>query len=414
VRGRFIARFRFLVVLACLLTIAVVLPAGPALADTQASPSPREGVAMAFDAAHGQTVLFGGSSLVDRAAGTWTWNGSVWTKHTPAHTPKLRWISGMTYDAATGLVVLFGGGPKPFGDTWTWDGVDWTKQRPLHSPPARQALGMAYDAATEQVVVFGGNDGHELLGDTWTWDGTDWTQQTSAHSPPPREGMGMAYDPVGQQILLFGGLGAQSRIMRDTWTWDGTDWTRLSPADRPPARWRPAMASWSDVLLFGGLGRGGIAYADTWVWNGDDWRNRTSVHAPLPRYLSAGAFDEVRGNVALFGGAGTQSDLGDTWTWGDGDWTRRLAGSISEKPRSGDPGTSVHIDGWGFARNEPVDLSFVDSAQGLTSLGSVTASGSGGFALDVTIPASATQGTQEIQAVGRNSGQTAVQEFRVR
>ena len=38
----------------------------------------------------------------------------------------------------------------------------------------------------------------------------------------------------------------------------------------------------------------------------------------------------------------------------------------------------------------------------------------GGFSADVTIPASATLGTQEIQVAGRTSGQTAEQEFRVR
>jgi hypothetical protein len=320
----------------------------------------------------------------------------------------------MTYDAATGLVVLFGGGPKPFGDTWTWDGVDWTKQRPLHSPPARQALGMAYDAATGQVVLFGGNDGQSILGDTWTWDGTDWTQQAPLHSPPPREYMGMAYDPASEQVVLFGGLGAGGHIQRDTWTWNGTDWTRQSPAHRPLARWRLAMSSWSHVLLFGGYGKGRVALGDTWAWNGDDWVHRTSDHAPVPRYLSAMAFDEVRDDLVLFGGAGSQSDLGDTWTWGDGDWTHHLGGSILMTPHAGDPGSTAHVDGWGFANNETVDLSFVDSVQGATSLGRVTASESGGFSLDVTIPAGATLGQQEIEAVGRSSGQTATDVFRVR
>ena len=321
----------------------------------------------------------------------------------------------MTYDAATGLVVLFGGGPKPFADTWMWNGVDWTKARPLHSPPAREALGMAYDAATGQVVVFGGEDGHStLLGDTWTWDGTDWTQQTPVHSPPPREGMGMAYDSVSHQIVLFGGLGPQGRLMRDTWTWNGTDWTRLSPAHRPAARWRLAMSPRSHVMLFGGLGDGGQTLGDTWTWNGDDWVRRTSVHLPVARYLSAMAFDEVRDRVVLFGGAGARSDLGDTWTWDGADWARHLAGSVLADPHAGDPGSQVHIDGWGFARSETIDISFIDSVQGLTSLGTATASASGGFTTDVTIPASASPGDQVIQVVGHTSGQTATQGFKVR
>lgn len=415
VGGRFIVRSRFLVVLATVAALAVLLPAAPALADAQASPSPREGIAMAFDAAHGQTVLFGGSSLLDRAAGTWTWNGSVWTKHTPAHSPTLRWVSGMTYDGATGLVVLFGGGPKPFGDTWLWNGVDWTKARPVHSPPAREAMGMAYDAATGQVVVFGGVDDHSaLLGDTWTWDGTDWTQQTPVHSPPPREGMGMAYDSVRHQIVLFGGLGPQSQLLRDTWTWDGSDWTRLSPTHRPTARWRIAMASRSHVMLFGGIDEGGQPLGDTWTWNGVDWVRRTSVHVPPARYLSAMAFDGVRQTDVLFGGAGSKADLGDTWTWDGSDWARHLGGSILVTPHAGSAGSVFHINGWGFAKGEMVRITFVDSVQGTSSLGIAVADASGSFSGDGTIPSNATLGTQQIQAVGHTSKQTAEQEFRVR
>ena len=65
----------------------------------------------------------------------------------------------MAYDAATGTVVLFGGdgsAPARLGGTWTWDGTTWTKQHPATSPPARSGASMAYDAATGTVVLFGG------------------------------------------------------------------------------------------------------------------------------------------------------------------------------------------------------------------------------------------------------------------
>ncbi len=74
----------------------------------------------------------------------------------------------MAYDAATGTVVLFGGNDL-FGalaDTWTWDGTTWTQRHPATSPSARTSASMAYDAATGTVVLFGG--GHGILG-TWTW-----------------------------------------------------------------------------------------------------------------------------------------------------------------------------------------------------------------------------------------------------
>jgi len=47
--------------------------------------------------------------------------GLTWTKQALAASPSPRWDASMAYDAATGAVVLFGGGSaSPLGDTWTW------------------------------------------------------------------------------------------------------------------------------------------------------------------------------------------------------------------------------------------------------------------------------------------------------
>jgi hypothetical protein len=83
----------------------------------------------------------------------------------------------MAYDAATGTVVLFGGehespsggGWFPRG-TWTWDGTTWTQQHPATHPSSRLDGSMAYEAATGSVVLFGGS-GYRTgnLHDTWTW-----------------------------------------------------------------------------------------------------------------------------------------------------------------------------------------------------------------------------------------------------
>jgi hypothetical protein len=79
----------------------------------------------------------------------------------------------MAYDAATGTVVLFGGidstGGHLFNDAWVWDGATWTKQTPKTSPPGRAEAPMAYDAATGNVVLFGGAGGGHVLNDTWVW-----------------------------------------------------------------------------------------------------------------------------------------------------------------------------------------------------------------------------------------------------
>ncbi|MDR2014094.1 MAG: hypothetical protein LBP99_00520, partial [Azoarcus sp.] len=165
---------------------------------------------MAYDAAHGQVVLFGGSGPTSLLNDTWTWDGSTWTQQHPANSPSPRTDAMMAYDAARGQVVLFGGFDGysdisgPLGDTWTWDGNTWTQQFPADSPPARYWGTMAYDAARGQVVLFGGTGENSVMGDTWTWDGGAWTQRSPATSPPARSSPSMAYDAARGEIVLFG------------------------------------------------------------------------------------------------------------------------------------------------------------------------------------------------------------------
>jgi len=78
-------------------------------------------------------VMFGGVNFND----TWTWDGTQWTQQQPRHSPPQRSSTGpmpsMAYDAARGEVVVFGGlpvmGPNvPLDDTWTWNGRDWRQR----------------------------------------------------------------------------------------------------------------------------------------------------------------------------------------------------------------------------------------------------------------------------------------------
>jgi hypothetical protein len=135
-------------------------------------PPAGSGQVMAYDAATGTVVLFGGCcNRSGRLFGdTWTWDGTTWTRQHPATSPPLRENAVMAYDAATGTVVLFGGyDGSPLDGTWTWDGTTWARQFPATVPPARYASQMAYDAATGTVVMFGGQGTTTMLDDTWTW-----------------------------------------------------------------------------------------------------------------------------------------------------------------------------------------------------------------------------------------------------
>jgi hypothetical protein len=186
-------------------------------------PPAQDGAAMAYDAATGTVVLFGrpGPHGNERFGDTWTWDGTTWTKQHPATRPAARTDTVMAYDAATGTVLLFGGyglhANERFGDTWTWDGTTWTRQHPATHPTARNDSVMAYDVATGTVVLFSGV-GRDVYNDTWTWDGTTWTEQAPAVSPPARAGAAMAYDAATGTAVLFGGS-TGSLFFHDTWTW---------------------------------------------------------------------------------------------------------------------------------------------------------------------------------------------------
>ncbi|WP_438031795.1 Kelch repeat-containing protein [Sorangium sp. So ce204] len=333
--------------------------------------------AMAYDAARGRTVLFGGKGRFDDLNNeTWEWDGAAWTRITPTGaSPSPRADHAMAYDAARKRVVLFGGfaGGTSRGDTWTWDGRTWTEVRPAGSSPApRHAHTMTYDPARRRITLFGGsrvvNTG---LDDTWEWDGTAWAEITPVGSsrPSPRFDHMMAYDAARNRIVLYGGIYYNARFqdlstLPDTWEWDGTTWTeRLSvgpslawdaahamaydaPRDRVvlllgSSTWEWDGASWTKRLPAGSspssvdnamvydVARGRIVAVDdgeTWLWDGAEWTKRTFADAsPGGRWSAAVAYDTARSRVLLFGG--DVAGATDTWEWNGATWTERTPSS---------------------------------------------------------------------------------------
>jgi len=298
---------------------------------------------MAYDAAAGNVVLFGGVALISSSnlslntlGDTWLWNGSTWTEEFPAASPPVRDSAAMAYDAATGNLVLFGGESasasteNALGDTWAWNGSTWTEEFPAASPPARYDALMAYDAATEQVVLFGGASSSGVfcstcLDDTWVWNGSTWTQKFPTTSPPARYGAVMAYDAATQQVVLFGGFNANGDVwvpLNDTWVWNGSTWTEEFPATSAPDSTAAAMAydaAAGNVVLFGGIpSTGGQPFMnDTWTWNGSTWTDENLTNSPPGSYEAMMAYDAAAENVVLFGGNGNDTSfMNDTWTLG--------------------------------------------------------------------------------------------------
>ncbi|WP_437639501.1 Kelch repeat-containing protein [Sorangium sp. So ce854] len=346
---------------------------------TFAALSPTRVYAMAYDAARGRVVLFGGKNIFDEPNNeTWEWNGVAWARITPTGTaPSARADHAMAYDAARQRVVLFGGfaGGASRDDTWSWDGRTWTQVTPAgRSPAPRHAHAMAYDAARRRIVLFGGSRVPNAgVDDTWEWDGTAWTEIAPAGSsrPSPRFASAMAYDAARERAVLYGGAryNASSQgvsSLGDTWEWDGTTWTERRPAgsspSSPPWRARHAMAydaaqgrivlhdggsgvwewdgaAWTERTTAGSspssrdnamvydVARDRVVlvdYGETWLWDGTGWTERAFADAsPGGRYGPAMAYDAGRGRVVLFG----SDSANDTWEWDGTTWTERATAS---------------------------------------------------------------------------------------
>lgn len=245
---------------------------------TQASPAvsppPRGAASMAFDAAHSQMVLFGGiqpNSATARLGDTWLWDGTNWTQPTVSNGPSARDGQAMAYDAVHGQMVMFGGidlNGSPLNETWLWNGSTWTQASPAHVPSTRFSHSMAYDAATGQVMLFGGETNGQYTADTWIWSGTDWILQNLTSAPSARYSAAMDYDAALGQVVLFGGY--NGTYLNDTWYWSGSGWTQALPVVNPsPREFNQGMsydAARGEMLLFGGdnFANNPTQLGDTW------------------------------------------------------------------------------------------------------------------------------------------------------
>ena len=142
------------------------------------SPPGRSFGRLGVDVAGGNAVLFGGFQALQD---TWTWDGVTWTQQQTSTTPpgiheSSALTEQMAYDSDRKQLVLAApneGTGKI--ETFTWNGSDWTKLSPAMSPTFVDGAGMAYDAADSITVLAGGYPQGAGATHTWGWDGTNWS-----------------------------------------------------------------------------------------------------------------------------------------------------------------------------------------------------------------------------------------------
>ncbi len=86
------------------------------------NPPARAAFGLAYNSAQGQTVMFGGGDSNtfpnNKLNDTWVWDGSNWTMQSPQNSPSARASLAMAYDSAHSQIVLFGG--SNVSDTWVY------------------------------------------------------------------------------------------------------------------------------------------------------------------------------------------------------------------------------------------------------------------------------------------------------
>lgn len=183
-------------------------------------PAARASASMAFDPATESLILFGGYG--DRMlSDTWAWDGTSWRSLSPGTRPLPTRGATMAYSAALGGLILFGGthfqgGTRGSSETWAWDGSNWSQLSLNTVPLARRYASMAADPKGSLILLFGGFDDSGTLSDTWTLAST-WSEDRGK-GPVRRAGAALAFDPSGSSFLLFGG-GDGRVLLDDTWLW---------------------------------------------------------------------------------------------------------------------------------------------------------------------------------------------------
>jgi hypothetical protein len=223
---------------------------------------PVAGPMMAYDAADGYLVAFGGNWFHTHrfSSATWTFSNGQWTQLTLATHPQARTNASMAYDPADHAVLLFGGIPawgysNLLRDTWLFHGGQWRELFPRVSPSARIGAGLVYDQRDGYMVLFGG-----ARTDTWSFSHDQWTQIPTTSHPSARIWMGMAYDALDGYVVLFGGSDSAGFPVSDTWTYESGNWSHLNTTHKPhpgPRYWGGPSAMTYDasdryVVLFSG------------------------------------------------------------------------------------------------------------------------------------------------------------------
>jgi Galactose oxidase, central domain len=280
---------------------------GAGSATSSGQPSARNGAAMAYDAADGSVILFGGQNRSRSLDDTWRWDGSAWTHAHPAASPPPLDNAQMTYDPVSHDLVLVGSqqiegsnhgpvgclggsGSSSSGSSSGSSGSTATVIPPGNPIPAIAPApsatpipsGTAKPGRTVPMVPPDCGTIGSPSAVTWLWNGSDWSKASSS-TPFVVFGSGtLATDPVSGRVLLL---------------------TRGPFAEPALGAAQPAIACPMQVIPDAPPKCPGLPMvAPAWTWNGHQWKELASNASTFDFVGSAIVDDAVTGKLASFGG----------------------------------------------------------------------------------------------------------------
>lgn len=302
-----------------------------------------------FPSPTGSLPAMRNSSEADSLTGASSGASPSWTRVFPSTQPSPRFGAGMAYDAADGYVVLFGGFAgfykvgiyehlRCMNDTWTYSRGVWTNLS-LSGPPATCDPHMTFDAADGYVVAYMAQGDGAFWNETWTFLHGKWTQ-VNTFEPGMAQPSGAAYDASSGQVLMLGLMSGYNGSLMETWEYSDGTWGRLgapttpqfsgggySPFDLAFDAADGYVVSMAPPETNGSSG----APNGAWAYVNGDWK----LMAVLPySYAGAGAlaFDPKDGYLILFGP--TLKNSNETLLYSAGSWTNA---SISGPPGAAAP-----------------------------------------------------------------------------
>ena len=306
------------------------------LAVMQAGPPAVAGHALVYAGDQGLLLLNADGATGKRI---WRLDGKQWSL-VPGEHPQVHSLAAVAYDPDTRAILMHGGAIghpsegggidwKPDASTLRFDGKVW-KTVATTGPAPRDHHAMVYDRARKRFVLYGGTDADPTgrttwFDDTWEWDGERWVE-IEGPGPKVSAHFGMAYDEKRERVVLAGGFGQRGSDAR-VWELDGKTWSPVAPGETgesssPALRTSPRMAfhaKLGQVVLFGGE-TDRVHSSDTWAWNGKAW-SKIADEGPPGRSVHALAYDEKRGVLVMYGGAGP-GELDDLWELDGSKWSR--------------------------------------------------------------------------------------------